>query len=109
MRIWDLPPKVLCRQHLLAEHRELHAVWSVITRKKKGYSRHPETLRWFGHLRALFLRHKALVKEMRARGYLHRSPLDPRKATGSAIQRSKVDSLSEQRGILRAKKCSCRV
>jgi hypothetical protein len=24
MRIWDLPPERLCRQHLLGEHREGH-------------------------------------------------------------------------------------
>jgi hypothetical protein len=46
MRIWDIPPRALCRQHLLGEHRELHAVWAVLTQGKSGYSRHPETLRW---------------------------------------------------------------
>jgi hypothetical protein len=43
MRIWDISPKRLCRNHLLGEHRELHAVWSVLTKGKKGYARHPET------------------------------------------------------------------
>ena len=58
---------MLCRGHLLGEHRELHAVWAVLTKDKRGYSRHPETLRWRGRLRALFLRHASLVEEMALR------------------------------------------
>jgi hypothetical protein len=57
MRIWDIPVEKLCRNHLLGEHRELHAMWVVITQNKKGYSKHPETIRWIGKLRALYLRH----------------------------------------------------
>ena len=75
MRIWDISPKKLCRNHLLGEHRELHAIWSVLVNGKKGYAHHPETLRWRGKLKALFGRHDALVQEMVVRGYQHRSPL----------------------------------
>jgi len=78
MRIWDVPPKKLCRAHLLGEHRELHAIWSVIVNGKKGYARHPETLRWKGKLKAFFERHEALVVEMSNRGYRHRSLLAKR-------------------------------
>lgn len=109
MRIWDVSPKILCRNHLLGEHRELHAIWSVLTRNKKGYSRHPETLRWKGKLMALYLRHSALVKEMSARGYRHMSVLDKRKATGSAVQKNFIHTRKRQFSILRSKKCSCRV
>jgi len=49
MRIWDLSPKKLCRAHLLGEHRELHAIWSVLVNGKKGYARHPETWAWVFH------------------------------------------------------------
>src|SRR5579872_4752009 len=73
MRIWDLPCRILCRQHLLGEHRELHAIWNVLTKGKKGYRRHPETLRWQGKLKALYKRHEEQVRELRARGYEHRS------------------------------------
>ena len=66
MRIWDIAPKKLCRNHLLGEHRELHAIWSVIVNGKKGYARHPETLRWMGKLKALYGRHEALVAFTRA-------------------------------------------
>ena len=37
MRIWDLPPALLCRQHLLGEHRELHGLWIVLTQRRAGY------------------------------------------------------------------------
>jgi hypothetical protein len=109
MRIWDLSPKRLCRNHLLGEHRELHAIWSVLVNGKKGYSQHPETLRWKGKLRALFGRHEALVTEMTERGYRHRSPLAKRQATGGAQQEVYVDSPREQVRILRGKHCQCDV
>jgi hypothetical protein len=109
MRIWDLPPKKLCRQHLVAEHGELHSLWAVLTKGKKGFSQHPETLRWRGKLKALYLRHEALVKELEKRNYLHRSPLDSKLAIGKAKQDRLKDSLEEQREILRKKKCGCKV
>lgn len=109
MRIWDLPPKTLCRAHLLGEHRELHAIWTVITLRRTGYASHPETIRWKGRLRALFRRHEALVEEMTRRGYLHQSPLDRRRARGSAVQTLFVDPPARQRRLLRRKGCACKV
>ena len=109
MRIWDLPPQRLCRAHLLGEHRELHAIWAVLTGDKAGYRHHPETLRWEGRLAALYARHAELVSEMQARGYRHASPLDPRLATGAAIQDRYVDPPERQLAILRAKACDCDV
>ena len=109
MRIWDIAPKKLCRNHLLGEHRELHAIWSVLTKNKKGYSRHPETLRWKGKLAALYLRHKMLIEEMESRGYCHNSKLDYRLASGIKKQSDFVDSRKKQIEILRNKNCSCRV
>lgn len=107
MRIWDLPPNDLCRKHLLGEHRELHGLWNILTEGKIGYSRHPETVRWVGKLRALYERHEALVVEMARRGYEHRSPLDETLAQGSAVQNEFVDSPAEQRLILERKGCAC--
>jgi len=69
MRIWDIAPERLCKNHLLGEHRELHAIWSILINDKKGYSKHPETLRWKGKQKALYLRHQALVAEMQKRKY----------------------------------------
>lgn len=107
MRIWDVSPSVLCRKHLLGEHRELHALWTILTENKKGYSQHPETLRWKGKLKALFLRHEAQVKEMKARGYHHHSDLNKQLAIGSAKQMDWITSVSEQQELLQNKKCEC--
>ena len=75
MRIWDLNPGYLNRGSLLGEHRELHGILNILTLGKRGYSRHPETLRWKGHLEALKARHELLVSEMHLRGYQHHSPV----------------------------------
>lgn len=109
MRIWDILPSKLCRNHLLGEHRELHAMWAGITENKKGYSKHPETIRWKGKLKAMYSRHEHLVDEMISRGYNHHSPLDKRKATGMEIQTDFVNTVKEQIEILRGKECSCDV
>jgi len=75
MRIWDINPGYLNRQSLLGEHRELHGIVAIIRDNKKGYSKHPETLRWYGHGWALRQRHNLLVAEMNLRGYEDRSPV----------------------------------
>lgn len=109
MRIWDISPEHLCRNHLLGEHRELHAIWSILLHNKKGYAHHPETIRWKGKLKALYFRHEQLVKEMVQRGYQHHSPLDRSFALGSDKQDVFVDSHDEQVRLLRKKKCGCTV
>ncbi len=76
MRIWDINPGYLNRQSLLGEHRELHGVASIILNNKKGYSQHPETIRWVGHGWALEMRHKQLASEMALRGFTDRSPVN---------------------------------
>ena len=107
MRIWDVSPSLLCRQHLLGEHRELHGLWRILSEDRKGYAQHPETRRWRGKLAALYERHEALVEEMARRGYRHASPLDQRQAIGSAVQHDFVDTLNAQFAILRNKGCGC--
>ncbi|HEU0193107.1 MAG TPA: pyrimidine dimer DNA glycosylase/endonuclease V [Gaiellales bacterium] len=107
MRIWDVDPRLLCRSHLLGEHRELHALWVILTEDRRGYQRHPETVRWRGKLAALYQRHALLTTEMAARGYRHRSPLDPAQATGAVVQDEYVDSHAEQMALLSAKPCPC--
>jgi hypothetical protein len=107
MRIWDLEPARLCRKHLLAEHRELHGLWNILTRDRRGYRRHPETLRWIGKLAALYRRHEALAAEMTRRGYAHATALDAELATGSAQQTVFLDTPEQQERILRAKECDC--
>jgi len=107
MRIWDIEPSLLCQKHLLGEHRELHAIWSIITKNKKGYSKHPETQRWVGKLKALYFRHQKLVEEMKKRGYSHRSDLNVELATGKEKQNVFVNTIKEQIEILKNKNCLC--
>ena len=109
MRIWDLDPGALCDRHLLGEHRELHAIWSILTTGKRGYARHPETLRWRGRLAALYARHEAEVAEMARRGFRHASPLDARLATGAARQTEQIDTIEAQRERLARSGCDCLV
>jgi hypothetical protein len=109
MRIWDLEPERLCRQHLLGEHRELHALWVILTDGRRGFAHHPETRRWQGKLKALYKRHESLIAEMARRGYRHVTPLPADKATGLGRQQEYKDTPAAQMCILRAKGCGCRV
>lgn len=75
MRIWDINPGYLNRQSLLGEHRELHGLVSIMVNNKKGYSKHPETVRWLKYGWAINTRHKLLAAEMELRGYKDKSPV----------------------------------
>ena len=72
MRMWMIDPKFLCRKHLLGEHVELHMFAGTIKKKSslKGYLE-----KGLVEPQSIVHRHKALAKEMRNRGYNHRSPL----------------------------------
>jgi len=109
MRVWDIHPKHLCRKHLLAEHRELHGIWNILTKHKGkgGYSKHPETLRWVGKTKALYERHEMLVKEFKKRGYKHFSPLNKKFAKGKGGQKIFINTIKEQKEILKKKPCDC--
>ncbi len=109
MRVWDIHSKHLCGKHLLAEHRELHGLWNILTKHgaKGGYSKHPETLRWVGKANALYKRHKDLVREFDKRGYNHCTSLDKNMAKGSGDQDVFIDTIKEQKLILKNKPCAC--
>lgn len=109
MRIWDIHPKYLCRKHLLAEHRELHGLWNILTIHSGtgGYSQHPETLRWTGKQKALYKRHEELVREFIRRGYRHRTPLDKKLVIGMGKQKVFINTIGEQKKILEQKFCEC--
>jgi hypothetical protein len=107
VRIWDIDPELLCDRHLLGEHRELHAVWTVLIGGKRGYASHPETLRWRGRLAALYARHDTEVAEMGRRGFRHASPLDPRLATGAMQQTERLEPVQSQRERLARRGCGC--
>lgn len=104
MRVWDIHPGYLSTRNLLGEHSEIHAVHSIISKKKSGYSKHPETLRWIGNLRFLVLRHNLIVKEMILRRFNHNSPYSPVKSTEGKIYHVLYIDLPEvQFEILRKK------
>lgn len=102
MRIWDIDSGYLNRQSLLGEHRELHGIASIIDNNKKGYSKHPETLRWVGFGWALRKRHELLAAEMDLRGYAEKSPLVTNENSGLWPARY-INSPSEQYDILKVK------
>ena len=110
VRIWDVPVERLCRNHLLAEHRELHAIWSIVLEGKRGYSKHPEVVRWKGKLGALWKRHEQQRREMLRRGYAHRSPLSLRdipKHHRGEVQHVRLEPVEAQLLKLRLKGCEC--
>ncbi|MGM0688075.1 MAG: DUF1722 domain-containing protein [Bacillota bacterium] len=102
MRVWDLHPGYLSRQSLLGQHAEIHALFTILGSGKKGYSLHPETLRWKGKLGRLKRVHDLTVLEMELRGFNHASPL----ALCSDLNQNKlsfVDQPVEQIAILHGK------
>jgi hypothetical protein len=107
MRVWDVPPAELCDRHLVGEHAEIHAVWSVIKNAKRGYAKHPEVMRWRDHTAALAARHGGVAAEMELRGFRHRSPLSVHGGGDAASPLTLLNTLAEQRELLRAKRCHC--
>lgn len=114
MRTWDLHVSDLCDQHLLGEHRELHAIWSILTDEnpeERGYYDHPETQRWIGKLNILYRRHSRQVEEMMRRGMNHDSPLDKVLIYGQDEEHRQevhLDPPNEQVKMLRKRCEECR-
>ena len=102
MRVWDVSPGYLNRHSLLGEHREVHALATILQGGKAGYAHHPETRRWRGHLTALAQRHRLLVAEMALRGYRHHSPLVV-EDDGAGWPTTYVDTPAGQLAILATK------
>lgn len=72
MRMWLVDPELMCRNHLLGEHLELHILAGCLNRGKniRGFIEQglvDPTL--------ICKRHAELVTEMERRGYSHSSPL----------------------------------
>lgn len=72
MRMWNINPEIMCRKHLLGEHVEMHMFAGTIKMGKniQGYldNQLVET-------QNIKKRHELLVKEMKKRGYNHKSEL----------------------------------
>jgi hypothetical protein len=73
MRMWLCDPKILCQKHLCGEHLEMHMFLGTIKKGKKidGFLKNNLL-----QPRYIMLRHKELAKEMKNRGYNHKSPLN---------------------------------
>ena len=88
MRQWMVDPKLLCRQHLLGEHTENHMYIGCI---KKGTSLKGYIEKGLVEVHNIQSRHDELAKEMIARGYNHKSPLD---CSNLLWEEGSVDSLN---------------
>ena len=73
MRMWMVDPQIMCRQHLLGEHVEIHMFIGALSRGKtvKGYLE-----KGLLEVHSLYARHEELVEEMKQRGYNHSSDID---------------------------------
>lgn len=73
MRMWMIDPKLLCRQHLLGEHGELHKFKHNFEKKHKINKRIE-----LGQIEPISMkaRHDELAEEMLKRGYNHKSPYE---------------------------------
>ena len=72
LRMWMISPKMMCNQHLLGEHRELHALVGTLL---KGTNIQGYIDNNLVEIQSIAERHTTLVKEMIVRGYKHRSPI----------------------------------
>ena len=73
MRMWMVDPRVMCRQHLLGEHKELHMLASSMC---LGKTLDGHVTRGQLELGSMLPRHNELVAEMERRGWNHLTPLE---------------------------------
>lgn len=102
MRMWNINPRKMCRQHLLGEHFELH---KLIGNLKHGRTWGESlTAKGFLEPQNALKRHDKLVCEMKQRGFKHRSPL---KIGRVKLPKGKVDRKKSIRDL--KKRCGeCR-
>lgn len=103
MRMWKVRPVLLCRQHLLGEHREMHTLVGSI---KHGRSIQGHIDRGQVETSLIKRRHDELAAEMRRRDYNHASPLrQPRvKSEGRVVVANSLRDLHH-----RCKECRRRM
>ena len=73
MRMWMINPKLMCDQHLLGEHGELHKFIPSFRKKYKVTNRVSHVVQI--ELSSYQTRHDELAEEMLRRGMNHKSPL----------------------------------
>lgn len=70
MRMWMIPPRLLCNKHLIGEHGEIHKLAGHIARGRKLGK-----LKQFVEPRSIWSRHNELADEMISRNITHESPI----------------------------------
>ncbi len=95
MRMWMVPPRRMCRKHLLGEHVEIHMAVATL---RLGKSVDGVLEKGLLELRNLKSRHDELVQEMLHRGYRHNSPLGrvPRRHEGKVNRRANLLELARR-------------
>jgi hypothetical protein len=102
--MWMVNPGVMCNQHLLGEHVELHMLAGTIKRNKsiKGY------LNGLVQPSLIIFRHAQLVEEMARRNMKHKSAIDSVDLGDfSAREISEQDNLVELER--RCRQCAARI
>jgi len=104
MRMWNVNPALLCRQHLLGEHLEMHMFAGAL---REGHS--IEGYRASGLVEPYMIevRHDRLVEEMVLRGYNHKSPFPEWSYDGDPGEVDVLRSVAELRR--RCPKCRARI
>ena len=77
VRMWGVSPELMCNNHLLGEHNELHMIVGTIRKHPHGEAivrGHAEK----GQVDTSLIqkRHEELADEMNSRGFEHKSPLE---------------------------------
>jgi hypothetical protein len=71
--MWMVNPRIMCREHLLGEHVEIHMFIGSINRGK-SVKRYLE--KGLLEVHSLYNRHEDLIEEMKRRGYYHNSEVN---------------------------------
>lgn len=94
VRRWDIDPELLCDNHLLGEHKEIHQEVGTLKNHPHGRSI------VLGHLKKLQFsfkdlekRHNELENEMKARGMNPDSPLELVDPTSFNLPKGHIDIL----------------
>lgn len=74
MRMWMINPQILCQNHLLGEHGEIHKHKHIFEKKQSIYGRiYPSVQIEPSKMKE---RHDELAEEMLRRGMKHKSPYE---------------------------------
>jgi hypothetical protein len=96
MRMWMVDPTIMCRNHLLGEHAEIHMFIGAIN---KGMSVKGYLSKGLLEVHNLYTRHEELVAEMERRGYKHLSDLDEKWKI--AVKSGSINRKSNLRELVR--------